>query len=164
MFKCPKCCWILWPCFHCSLNHCIKLTYLKHSGDKLNKVATFSTSRCHRLSYTSYLSEVFSERSSGTSGRYIFLLLMTYGFVEKQRQKYVPETEDQSYVYYSRAFTKYPNALSLYWHLKLFDLDGLMPRDKGKGVICWSSNFPTFLPSILMVSLFFFCSLASCHF
>lgn len=62
----------------------MRLTYLKHSGVNLDKVAAFPTSRCYSLTCTSYLPEIFSESSSDVSGKSIFLLLMTDCFVEKQ--------------------------------------------------------------------------------
>lgn len=93
----------------------MRLMEFKRLVVKLDEVAPFSTSRCYRLTYTSYLPEILSVRSSDVSGKYIFLLLMTNCFVESNcgEKKYIPETDDQSYVYHSRAFTKYSNTVCL---------------------------------------------------
>lgn len=79
---CLKCSWIRWHSFHCSLNHHIRLMYIK-TWLQLDKVGTFSTSRCYRLICASYFSEILSKRSSDISDTYS-LVLMTNCFVKKK--------------------------------------------------------------------------------
>lgn len=80
---CLKCSWILWHRFYCSLNHHIRLMYLK-TWLQLDKVLTFSTRRCYRPSCVSYVSEILSKRSSDISGTCISLILMKNSFMKKQ--------------------------------------------------------------------------------
>lgn len=155
---CLKCSWILWHHFYCSLNHHIRLMYLK-TWLQLDKVLTFSTRRCYRPSCVSYVSEILSKRSSDISGTCISLILMKNSFMKKQvwrntylklrvRAKFITVKRSQKiqFVYtevYSIFTTEEDGNYINFWPLTHY-------------------NFSTILPSVLKGSFpFFFCCLLS---
>lgn len=128
---------------------------------QLDKVATFSTSRCYRLTWASYFSEIFSKRSSDIGGKCISLVLVTNCFVKKQiwRNTYLKPRIGATFI-----IVECPRNIQF---VCTEDYSINTTRGEGDCINFWSLahyNFSTFLPSFLKGFFPFFFYFACCLF
>lgn len=134
--------------------------YLK-TWVQLDKVATFSTSRCYRLTCASCFSEIFSKWSSDMSGKCISLVLMTNCFVKKQiwRNTYLKPRIRATFIIVECS----QNIQFVYTEVYSINTTG----GEGNYINFWSLahyNFSTFLPLVLKGFFPFFFYFACCLF